>query len=389
MPTRLLLEGKEIEVLLQQVRSDYGQYARIVHAERVRTGGLVGFFAKERYEVEVEIDDAYVAKNQTQAPVSSPGPSRSALSLPTAQVTRSDEEPLALLLAEAMNQVTDDLVGQSAPGPKPSTSGAAFAQVLGSVANGLGVESALEPSAQPIAQQNSNPNPKPRGKKELELPEPGNNTQMLVSIYGNPQNSVVSPVTSSELAVVETLPTKAVKPPRGPGQVLAVVGEAVEAFSAGIELAKRMRIQQSRVLLAAPEPVIPGLAANRRLGDALTARKRSLKFLSESMPSVVAIDLPISAIWNEELAEWAEEMVTAVGAIEVWAVVDATRKPADLARWLAQLNRVDALIVHNARATDDLKSVLDLGYPVAVLDDLPATNMLWRSMLHPGGDQSS
>lgn len=387
MPTRLLLEGKEIEALLQQVRNDYGQYARIVHAERVRTGGLVGFFAKERYEVEVEIDDAFIAKSQTQSQAAAPSP------LPSTPVTaqsdiRSDEQPLALLLAEAMNQVTDDLVGQATPGPRPSTSGAAFAQVLGSVANGLGVESALESSAQPIVHQSATTNPKPRGKKELELPEPGNNAQMLVSIYGTAQNSVVSPVPRAELALVETLPAKAVKPPRGAGQVLAVVGEAVEAFNAGIELAKRMRIQQSRVLLASPEPVIPGLAANRRLADALTARKHSLKFLSESMPSVVAVDLPIGAIWNEELAEWAEEMVTAVGAIEVWAVVDATRKPADLARWLAQLNRVDALIVHNARATDDLKSVLDLGYPVAVLDDLPATNMLWRSMLQTGGVQN-
>ncbi|OIQ81320.1 hypothetical protein GALL_369030 [mine drainage metagenome] len=258
--------------------------------------------------------------------------------------------------------------------------------MLGSVANGLGVESALESSAHPIAQQNQNS--KSRVKRELELPEPGKNVQMLVSTYGTAQNAVVSPANFAELALVETLPVKTVKPPRGPGQVLAVVGEALEAFNAGLELAKRMRIQQSRVLLAAPEPMIPGLAANRRLGDALTARKRSLKFLSEPMPSVIAIDLPISAIWNEDLAEWAEEMVTAVGAIEVWAVVDATRKPADLARWLAQLHRVDALIVHNARITDDLKSVLDLGYPVAVLDDLPATNMLWRSMLHTGGVQN-
>jgi hypothetical protein len=52
----MLLEGTDIRALLQQVRDEYGPEARIVHAERIRSGGVGGFFAKQRFEVAVELD---------------------------------------------------------------------------------------------------------------------------------------------------------------------------------------------------------------------------------------------------------------------------------------------------------------------------------------------
>lgn len=57
MPTRLLLEGPDIEQLLARVRDEHGAHARIVSAEKVRTGGFGGFFAKQRFELAVEVDD--------------------------------------------------------------------------------------------------------------------------------------------------------------------------------------------------------------------------------------------------------------------------------------------------------------------------------------------
>ncbi|NHC15126.1 hypothetical protein [Motilibacter deserti] len=58
MPTRLLLEGPDIQELLARVRAEHGPKARIVQADKIRTGGFAGFFTKERYEVAVEIPDA-------------------------------------------------------------------------------------------------------------------------------------------------------------------------------------------------------------------------------------------------------------------------------------------------------------------------------------------
>ncbi|GAA2913083.1 hypothetical protein GCM10010443_89730 [Actinoplanes cyaneus] len=58
MPTRVLLEGPAIEPLLAQVRDEYGSRVRIVSADKVRSGGIGGFFAKQHYELSVEVPDA-------------------------------------------------------------------------------------------------------------------------------------------------------------------------------------------------------------------------------------------------------------------------------------------------------------------------------------------
>ena len=57
MPTRVLLEGSAIEPLLAQVRDEYGSRVRIISADKVRSGGVGGFFAKQHYELSVEVPD--------------------------------------------------------------------------------------------------------------------------------------------------------------------------------------------------------------------------------------------------------------------------------------------------------------------------------------------
>jgi hypothetical protein len=57
VPTRVLLEGPAIEPLLAQVRDEYGSGVRIISADKVRSGGIGGFFAKQHYELSVEVPD--------------------------------------------------------------------------------------------------------------------------------------------------------------------------------------------------------------------------------------------------------------------------------------------------------------------------------------------
>jgi hypothetical protein len=53
----LLLEGTDIQELLAQIRAEHGSAAKIISADRVRTAGVAGLFAKQRYELTVEIAD--------------------------------------------------------------------------------------------------------------------------------------------------------------------------------------------------------------------------------------------------------------------------------------------------------------------------------------------
>ena len=65
-----------------------------------------------------------------------------------------------------------------------------------------------------------------------------------------------------------------------------------------------------------------------------------------------------------------------------WAVLDATRKPADLRTWLARLPRVDAVVVDDTRASADPAALLDgLPVPVAMVDGVRATPHAWAALL--------
>ena len=73
MPRRLLLDGDDLPALMQRVRAEMGPDAVIVKAERVRTGGVAGFFAKEHFEVTVEVPDGARSGQRPRVP----GPARS------------------------------------------------------------------------------------------------------------------------------------------------------------------------------------------------------------------------------------------------------------------------------------------------------------------------
>src|SRR3954454_15164149 len=47
---------------MAHVRKELGPTARIVRAERIRSGGLGGFFARERYEITVDVPPEPMAK---------------------------------------------------------------------------------------------------------------------------------------------------------------------------------------------------------------------------------------------------------------------------------------------------------------------------------------
>jgi len=53
----LLLEGPDLEALLLRAHREGGSAAKIVRAQKVRRGGFMGFFAREGFEVAVEIPE--------------------------------------------------------------------------------------------------------------------------------------------------------------------------------------------------------------------------------------------------------------------------------------------------------------------------------------------
>ena len=141
---RLLLEGKSITALLAQVRNEHGNDVTIVAAEKVRSGGLGGFFAKESYSLTVEVD---------AVPAESPAELNHSL-----MHERSVEAPGSLLdLAAAIDQAEaaeNSVILATRPmhatiqEPMLSTASPEFASILAR----LTALDAPQPAAEPVLQ---------------------------------------------------------------------------------------------------------------------------------------------------------------------------------------------------------------------------------------------
>jgi hypothetical protein len=162
------------------------------------------------------------------------------------------------------------------------------------------------------------------------------------------------------LTALSTLP-KAPRPPDQPGDVLIIAGELGRAARLAELLARRLRLSPTNVLLAGPTTAGTGIHSSRRISGPAEARRRARLLHREETPHLVVVDTPI----ENGAAEWTRTVADAMGATAVWAVVDATRKTADLTRYLRALGPVDALAVHAIADTADPASVLGLPSPKA------------------------
>jgi hypothetical protein len=167
------------------------------------------------------------------------------------------------------------------------------------------------------------------------------------------------------------------EPPTRPGQILAVVGELAEALLVARQVSRVMRLDAAATLVAGAN--LPGLEVDgdRRLHGPGDAARWSRKLRGADTPSIVAVDAPVDGVSGA----WARSVIEEIGSTTVWAVVDATRKPADTLRHLRGLGRVDGLAVRGTAATADPASVLELPVPVALLEDHAATPHAWAALL--------
>jgi hypothetical protein len=444
VPTRLLLEGPDITELLARVRAEHGEAARIVKAEKVRLGGFAGFFAKVRYEVVLELSDdalaAAAAAAAAPAPVAVADPTVTATPVAAVSVTPASAGPasatsLAVPAAppipsalpvpaptslEELAALADsadtaevasepagrELVPARAPGRALSTESDEFAAVLSRLTDGLGggidfdslPPAPIEPPAEfrplygptspsadvpePVEARRSVPVTAPPVTPPPVTPPPALPAGPFEELrrLGVPGHLAAS-VNGEDLHadLVRVFATIATAPslPRRPGDVLVLVGDVASALPVARALSKKMRLDPAKLLLAAPSTTGTGITAARRVTGPADAERRARRMHRADVAHVVVIDAPLDG----ESAEWAKDIADSLGATQVWAVVDATRKVGDLADHLAGLGPVDALVIERADVTRDPASVLDLRVPVALLEGRSATPRAWADLI--------
>jgi hypothetical protein len=153
----VLLEGPAIEPLLAQVRDEYGSKVRIISADKVRSGGVGGFFAKQHYELSVEVpdesaEDRIEMARQTRTPTETARPTLEQLVERAEAQDRMDEPRTVARAARAGGQAFGADEGRHAAF---GDTGAAFAELM------AGLDVGGHDSAPPGATANR---PSPRTK---------------------------------------------------------------------------------------------------------------------------------------------------------------------------------------------------------------------------------
>ena len=307
----MLLEGPDLHELLARVPQEYGTNATVVHAEQIRTGGIAGFFARQRFEIAVEVDvDEPVDAHLTEF------------------IPRSDIAACDAVLAVAGEADGPAFGLRQHPDRASATAPAvtAFASVHREVAHAsLAVV---------------------RSTDEVEYPVAGRNGE-------------------------RTAP----RMPREAGEILVLVGDAAPAYEAALQIARSSRLPATRVLVASPDEAVPRLPPSRRVTDVAHARLHATALAVGTAPAIVVVTAPIGLINDPGGRAWVADIIDAVGAADVWAVVDATRNTRVLHRWLRSLGPISALVAHEVAVADLPLRVHDLGFPVAFLDGSPTTSL--------------
>ncbi|MDO8122179.1 hypothetical protein Q6346_12755 [Isoptericola sp. b490] len=415
MSTRLLLDGQDLRSLMLRVRDEMGPDAQIVRAERVRTGGIAGFFAREHYELTVEVPDK--PRRGTRA---RPAPEQAH------RPTGTTAEPVGLdALLAAADAVEAD--------PRVSTAGSAFAEVLASVqritaepqADAPAASDAPAAPATPDAGTGSgsaervDPGPawapapappriaRPGGSAAASAPssppEPGPGETAGAGPSDAAETWDAGPTVPDEVrpgasvaALLELgIPTRllaAFDPnadvplsglvrtfdrPRGthlvPGTMVVVAGPAELAVRTATQMAQRAGLAPHDVVLAGEVDALPG---HGRRVQTTAAAGRLRERVPQDAPLVVALGVAGTAAGALLLDSLAPD--------EAWAAVDARLRGVQIRRWLRAVGArrpFDAVAAAHTFDAQAPGTVLNLGVPVGWLDGLPASPVVWAAVL--------
>ncbi len=421
-------EGPDLEALLERIRRDLGDAARIVAANRVRRGGLGGFFAREHYEVIVERAEpakTAILVDLRDEPVEdqpAAAPAGSVLELAeavngTERVRQSRRARRAQARAGAPTSTgagVVDLAGAeidaaASTEPQISTETERFVEILDRIARD--VEAAettpsamirssfdqpaiieVEPltanpptvSSAPVAVATSARAPMPfappRVRRGLDV-EVIERPENVLARLGVPPRFIPRGVAGIQLrgALIEALaqlPAPDVLPD-APGVVIAVVGLGATPVLLGRSLAAERGLDPDNLVLATERRLGDGIPSWLQITDAATADERRRSWRRREHPTLVAVSIP--SVRNGDT--WARSMLDHLEPTQVWGIVNAAWKLEDVQAWSARLGGLDVLALEQLDETVSPAAAMQLDVPIGRLDGQPATPVRWAELL--------
>lgn len=427
MPTQQRFEGPDLETLLEEVRGTYGDDVAIVEANKIRSGGIGGFFAREAFEIIVDIDDDREPTRPRDDAAASildlvdrvddgpaPTPTRAAAAQSAGAFDLIDHDTLTRLMAKTEDApLTDaprtlstendsfaDILGriaqanQDAPAPTPHSLGDEPFQSFASTApkataTARPMRSDVAPAAAPVADVPTEApviTPPARGRRVRSASSTAVASsrpmveQLGLDRLGLPAPFLEMPLTATDqlsalLELADRFPRAAALPRTG-ATVIVLVGDRGGIQSAVEWVCSELQLDPGTLLLASRNAggVFPD---GRRIASIDEACARRLSFRRRQAPSLVIVDEPVGRIRSS----WSRQVIDALEPSAVWGVVEAKNKPEDVVTWCEQLGGVDALALHALDATTTPASALTTGLPISLLDGRAATSARWAAIL--------
>ena len=324
-PSRFLLEGSSLEELKARILAEHGADARIVAAERVSVGGIRGVFARRHIEVLVEV------------------PARTRRAAHSRLDVRARLGIAALLDdADAAEAGLHRAAAPVAP-PRLSTATDGFATLMDAL-----TFATQEPPA-PVQLRPEPPIPDPAAAQQVGRRREARRRE-------------------TERAAAEAAVPR---PLSGVGDLVLVVGWQDAALRVAQELAAAHGPAEVLVAgtIGAGTPAAAGLEVVRDRRTALEARARGVE---QRQTGFLAFGLGADLA----MADIHAALLVTLGADQVWLVVDAGRKPADTARWVAEVTQsvqVDVIAVTGYDTTASPETVDELMIPIGWVDGASAS----------------
>jgi hypothetical protein len=395
MPTHLLLEGEDIEVVLARLRETHGADARIVQAELVRSGGFAGFFAKRRYEVTVEVDESELlaGPDVLAEPAAIAEPPVGMDALLSAAESGDQAEIGGAVLPENDGAATLFVPGMPGiPGwHRPvSTEGAAFSDVLSSLTTNLAEQGAAPIAATPPTPVEPAPSiPQPRLEPVFErmVHDLGLCREQLAAI-GVPAPLLAKVVSSEPLLALRDL-VDSVAAPRLPvwarsatrgGALVVVVGSWPMAQPTVDGLVRELSVDPTAVLAIAT-------STQGDLPDGQTVRSHAagIELVRRSRQSY---DVSVVVVDPGPGRHSAERVADLVAVLEPQYVLVAAEAGPEMKASLSALDAlesrsvaVDGLALTGVARSAEPAAAFEIPLPVCWVDGRFATSGSWIGIL--------
>ena len=373
MMNALLFEGPNLEEVLNEARLCFGADVEIEAANRVRRGGLLGFFASDWFEVWAR-PSAAVAANPALALLDGEDDADTFQSMVrNAMVDRrqrgGDGAEPAL---QEYDAALDDFFGGGDPSPARELVGAggpAAAAVGERTVDHAALAAAMIPATvtAPRVSSPSSPTVAPSP-----MVAPGT-TSAAVALEDAPRGASVfeeqrAPKADLLWALLDRLEHVPAAPALPDAGVVVFVGDATRALGAARAMGERLALWNGDVAVVSRSKDVDGIPSWLLVDDLGDLATRADRWRQRGVVPIV-LDLGTEVVDKV----WAIRALTALQADQVRLVTEAWRLVEDVGRTAGKLGGVDAIeLVAMADPVEPL-AMLDLGIPISTVEGRPMT----------------